>query len=1054
MRMTVACVAVCLVAEVAQSASTFQRHAIAIPRESLDLALRDLAAQTGLQIARFSDNVDSELVVGPVNGSLTPQQALDELLRGQKLKYLVINERIIAIVGWNESKPAGSSTPSHSVQPPTVLPERAVEVATAATPPMPTVEQSGVTEVMVTGSRIIRDGYDTPTPVTIVDVEIFGRSANAALADVLYTTAAFSGGQNIRAGADVPSSNQAGIAGVALRSLGGIRTLVLLDGQRSVPAVSTGVVDTNNFPQQLIARVETVTGGASAVYGSDAVAGVVNFVLDRKFTGFKAELSAGATTYGDGENWKVALARGMPFADGRGHLLLSGELVDDSGIVNGNGSRGWARTARNYYVNPSYDGVSGEPEFLLADNVFLSQATHGGIITSGPLRGIAFGEGGVPYQFNYGAGVPRDNFMSGGDYRSTLTDDAYSLAPSQKRENIFMRVAYDVSDNLNAFVQVSRGVSETYGIAFPHYQVGAGPLILSGNPFIPASVQQRMTELGLESIRIGTMNYDMPFVAVDTMRAANRFVLGAEGRLNAFNTQWTWNAYAQLGETSSSYDTRNVENIPKYALALDAVRDPVTGAIMCRSTLTDPSNGCVPWNPMGTGVNGPEAKKYLLGTAHADQTTRQIVYAAAITGKPFSNWAGPVSLALSGEFRQEKATVDSDPEAQQGAWRSGNLQPLDAGFHVAEAAVETLVPLAAKLPLIHNWDLSGAFRATDYEISGSAETWKIGMTYAPVPDVRFRGTISRDIRAPSINELFQNLNIGLTATYDPVTNTTPTHGRTQRGNLSLTPEKADSMTVGVVLQPAYLPGLSLSADYWDIDVKDAVTLITGSNTINLCYGGRPDLCSKITRVNGVITTVEQGNYNLARQKASGIDVDATYHLPLATLFADARGELEFRFTGTRYIENVTDDGIAPPDNSVGIVAGVPGRVLTATVAYEIDDLEAALSVRSFSGVVADNDFIQCRSNCPESTVHRRTFDRLGSDGATYFDASISYRLSGLLGGRGDARLFFNVRNLFNEDPELTPQIGTSGLGYVYSRSQNGRWDKLGRVLRAGLTYQF
>jgi iron complex outermembrane receptor protein len=1053
MRHAVACAIACLIAAPALPGS-FDRYAIAIPRQSLDLALRELAAQTDVQIARFSDDIDGSVMVGPVSGSLTPQQALTELLRGHRLKFLTVNDRTIAIVAADESK-AKSSPPAGAVHPTSSRGE-ATAAATPAgpAPPVDLTDAPAVTEVLVTGSRIIRDGYDTPTPVTIVDAETFARSANSSFADVLHTTAAFSGGQTIRAGADVPSSNQAGIAGVALRHLGGNRTLVLLDGQRSVPATSTGVVDTNTFPQQLIARVETVTGGASAVYGSDAVAGVVNFVLDRKFTGFKGELSGGSTTYGDGRNWKLALASGSPFAQGRGHLLLSGEWIDDDGIVNGNGPRAWARTARNYYVNPDYDGSNGQPEFLLADDVFLSQATHGGIITSGPLRGTAFGPGGTPYQFNYGAGVARDNFMSGGDYRSTLTYDAYSLAPSQKRHNVFLRLAYDVTDRLNAFVQLSRGVSQTYGIAFPHYQVGAGPLVLSGNPFIPASVQQRMDELGVESFRIGTMNYDMPFVAVDTMRSANRYVLGAEGSVDVLNTQWTWNAYAQLGETSSDYNTRNVENTFKYALALDAVRDPDTGAIVCRSTLTDPTNGCVPWNPMGIGVNSDEARRYLLGTAHADQTTRQIVYAASITGKPFSNWAGPISLALSGEYRKEEATVDSDPLARMGGWRSGNLQPLDAGFHVAEAAVETLVLLASKTPLADYWDLSAAFRATDYEISGSVETWKVGMTYSPIPGVRFRGTISRDIRAPNINELFQELNIGLTATYDPVTNTTPTHGRTQRGNLNLKPEKADSMTVGVVFQPSFVPGLSLSADYWDIDLKDAVTLIGGSQTINLCYGGRPDLCSKITRVNGVITTVEQGNYNLARQKASGIDVDATYSFPLSALVRNAHGEMLFRLNGTRYIENVTDDGISPPDDSVGTVAGVPATVLTASIACELKDLQMSLSVRSFSGVVADNDYIECQTDCPESTVHRRTFDRLGIPGGTYFDAAVSYRLPGALGGSGDTRVFFNVRNLFNEDPELTPQIGTSGLGYLYSRSQNGRWDKLGRIFRAGLVYRF
>jgi iron complex outermembrane receptor protein len=905
-------------------------------------------------------------------------------------------------------------------------------------------------EMVVTGSRIVRvDGYEAPTPLSVVDSAALAQMADASVSRTLNTMPAFGGSLTVATGARTPSSNTAGIAGVALRNLGGNRTLVLLDGQRSVPATATGIVDTNNFPQQLIARVETVTGGASAVYGSDAVAGVVNFVLDRKFTGFKGEASAGSTNYDDGRNWKVELAAGFAFADGRGHVLLSGEMADDDG-VHGVGKRGWAKTTRNYYVNPAYDGTNGEPEFLLADNVFLAQATHGGIITSGPLRGIAFGPGGVPYQFNYGINVPRDNFMSGGDYRDTLTYDSYSLAPSEKRQNIFTRVSYDLTDRLNVFVQLSRGVSETWGIAFPHYQVGAGPTVRSGNPFIPASVQAQMTELGLESFRIGTMNADMGDVPVGTTRAANRYVVGAEGKVDLFKTDWSWNFYAQLGETSSSYNTYNVENTAKYALALDAVRDPVTGDIVCRSTLTDPGNGCVPWNPMGIGVNSDEARAYLFGTAHADQTTKQTVYAASITGEPFSNWAGPVSLALSAEYREEEATVASDPVSQVGGWRSGNLIPLDAGYHVAEAAIETLVPLASGMKLVDSLDLSAAFRYTDYEISGSVETWKVGMTYSPIPDVRFRGTISRDIRAPNINELFQELNIGLTSTFDPETNTVPTHGRTQRGNLDLKPEKADSITFGVVFQPSFAPGLNLSVDYWDISVKDAITLIGGSQIINLCYNGRPDLCPKITRVNGVITTVEQGNYNMAKQDVSGYDVSASYAVPLSSLVASWRGDLSLRLTGTHYQKNITDDGLTLPDDSVGTTSQ-PATVVNATIGYTLDRFQASLTARGFSSTVLDNDYIVCRSNCPPSTTFERTMDRMHIDGAVYYDMSLSYTFDSF--GVGESRVFVNVRNLLNTDPELIPAIGTTGLPYIYSRS-GGRFDLLGRIIRAGVSFKF
>jgi outer membrane receptor protein involved in Fe transport len=927
-----------------------------------------------------------------------------------------------------------------------------------------TAEPSGATEntlvdqVFVTGSRIARsEGYEAPTPLTVLDADqLLAQTADSGVRDTLATMPVFSGGYNITTGAGLPSFNQAGLSTIELRNLGITRTLVLLDGQRSVGSLATGVVDVDNFPQQLIKRVEVVTGGASAVYGSDAVAGVVNFVLDREFTGLKADVSGGRTQYDDAETFKVALASGFGFAGGRGHVLLSGEWMENDGIVEGSGSRAWARTAKNYYVNPAYTATSGQPEFLLADNVFLSQGTHGGLITSGPLRGIAFGEGGTPYNFQYGAGVTRDLFMSGGDYESTLTDDAFSLLPSQERRNIFTRVSYDVTDNVNVFLQASRGISSTFGIAFPHYQPGSGPTVLSGNPFIPASVQQQMTALGVASFRLGTMNYDMPFVTTETTRAANRYVAGIEGNFDAWGTNWKWNGYAQIGETKSDHWTHDARVNARYSQALDAVRDPVTNEIVCRSTLTNPGNGCVPWNPMGTGVNDDAAREYLLGTAYSLQTTRQEVYAASITGEPFENWAGPVSMAFSAEHRKEEATVEPDAIAQQAGWHSGNHQLLDAGYDVSEAAIELLIPLLNNKPLVDAWDLSAAYRATEYEVSGYVSSYKLGTTYAITPDYRVRATWSRDIRAPNISELFQAQNYGLISTYDPVTNTTPTHGRTQTGNPNLKPEKADNLTVGIVAQPVFAPGLNLSIDYWTIDVQDAINLIQGQQIIPLCYQGRTDLCPRITRdANGVIVSVEQGYFNFASQKASGIDLETSYNFRTSALVDSWLGDVTLRVMGTRYFENVVDDGIVPQNDSVGTVGGTPETVVTGSVSYKLNSLTTTVTGRYFSDVVMDNDYIACTSGCPESTQHARTFDQIGVDGGFYLDLSLAYNFEDLFGGAGvSGRAYFNVRNVMNEDPELTPQVGTTGLGYIYSRSQGGRWDKLGRVYRVGMDFRF
>lgn len=927
----------------------------------------------------------------------------------------------------------------------------AASAAEDAEPATPAETDDELATITVTGSRIARESYDAPTPVTLIDDNTFASTANSSLNETLRTVPAFVGGINLTSGTGLPSFNTAGISAVNLRGLGETRTLVLLDGQRAVGSVSTGIVDVDNFPQQLIKSVEVVTGGASAVYGSDAVAGVVNFILDRDFTGFKGEVSGGETTYGDARNYKISLAGGFPFAEGRGHVLLSGEITDNEGVA-GVGDRGWARTATNYIVNPAYDGVNGQPQLLLRDNVFLSTATHGGLISTGPLRGLAFGEGGVPYMFNFGEGAG-GFFMAGGDYRATMTTDAYSLLPEHGRQNAFARVSYDLTDNVNIFAQFSRGITDSFGIAFPHYQVSGGPTVRSGNPFIPASVQEQMTALGVESFQLGTMNYDMPWVRTETERAANRYVVGAEGRFAMFDRNWKWDVYAQLGRAKSHHYTYNVRNNANYSQALDAVVHPTTGAIVCRSTLTEPNNGCQPWNPMGTGVNDALARGYVLGTAYSKQTTTQAVYAGSVTGDIIDGWAGPISIALSVEHRKEEATVHPDPVAAVSGWHSGNHMFLDAGYSVSEGAIELLVPLLRGAPLVDNWEFSAAYRRTDYEVSGGVNTWKVGSIYSMTPGFRIRTTISRDIRAPSINELFQEQNYGLISILDPESGTTVSPQRIQTGNPNLVPETADTFTAGIVLQPSFLPSLSFSADYWSISIEDSIQQILAQNIVRLCYEGFSTLCPRIYRdASNTIIRVEQGNFNIASQEASGVDIAASYSFSLSSLFERAPGDVALRLMGTRYIENVTDNKMTLPVDSIGAV-NAPKTVLTGSINYDLSRFSGGLTARYFSDVVLNNNGIQCTSGCPASTSASRTYDNKTIDGGFYLDLSLAYRLDDWLGGT-ESKVFANVRNVLNEDPSLVPSSPLEGLGYIYSRSEGGRWDKLGRVYRIGMQFRF
>jgi iron complex outermembrane receptor protein len=926
--------------------------------------------------------------------------------------------------------------------------------------------QTDLQELIVTGTRIIRDGYQAPTPLTVVTAEALAAgTATANVADTLNTMPVFANSDTPAGGVSGVSGGTQGLNVLNLRGMGGNRTLTLLDGQRSVPAVFSGGVDINNFPQQLILRVDTVTGGGSAVYGSDAVAGVVNIILDKQFTGLKGEVSGGGTTYGDDLNYKVSLAGGFDFGGGRGHVLLSAEMADREGVTPGDGGRKWNYQGWGIMTNPAYGTGPGQsrsvPEQIVRDKISLSNATHGGIIVSGPLRGIAFGHGGVPYQFNYGP-LTLDPWMRGGDWESTEIrhDRSGSLEPENTRHNAFFRIAYDVTDNVNVHAQALWGDNITYTATWPPFQAGNGATILSGNPFIPATVQAQMTALGLTSFRIGSMNYDMPTVGNLAKRITNRYVVGADGKFDAADTTWSWNAYYQYGKTRATTDVENVLNMTRWALATDAVRAP-NGQIVCRSTLTNPTNGCVPWNNLGTGVNDVAGLKYITGLSHVNQNISQNVFAGSITGEPFSTWAGPVSLALSAEHRSEKAVGKPDPAQGTFTWFAGNFSPFAGKTKVTEGAAEAVVPLAKGESWADTLDVNGAIRITDYQLSGMVTTWKGGAVYAPIPEIKFRGTISRDIRAPSFNELFAVNNSGFRSAFDPFTNTTPQFFGENRGNLNLRPEKADTREVGIILSPSFMSGLTVSVDYWHIKLKDAVGSAGDNDVLAYCFQGRTEFCAAIQRDGaGIITKLTQQPFNLAAQEKAGIDVEGSYSTSVSDLISAWSGDLSLRTQWTFYTKSTLDEGLgAGPFSTLGNAgAGTAGSLLngpprwrsTTTLGYALDALKTSLTFRWQSSGHIDGRYIVCSTACPVSGAIAKTIEQNYTPGFFYIDASLAYTWE--IGG-SEVETFFNVRNLMNTDPGIVPQ-GPTNFTYVFplSRSHVG-YDILGRVMRAGVRFR-
>ena len=937
--------------------------------------------------------------------------------------------------------------------------------------PAPQAAQAPVEEIVVTGTRVVRDGYEAPTPLTVVGVEQIQNSATPNIADFVNTLPSMAGSATPQTSQQTVSAGTAGINTINLRNIGANRTLVLLDGQRNAPSTVTGAVDVNNIPQTLISRVDVVTGGASAAYGSDALSGVINFVLDKKFTGIKGEVSGGVTTYGDDRNWKVSLTGGIPFAADRGHVLLSAEAVRTDGILNGY-NRDWINQGANILLNPAYGTGPGQstsvPQQLVRTRVGVAQATPGSIITSGPLKGIYFGPGGVPAQYNYGDLVSPSIWNIGGDWKSTIKSPDQSLDSPTTRHSLFTRAAFDVTDNINVYLQYAWNYASVYSVDNYTYNI-ANISLKADNAFFPASVASQIAANKLTSVLIGTMNQDLGVFGTLNNRTTRRFVAGAEGKFDAFDTGWSWNFYFQKGATHSSEHTTGVAQRDKYTNAIDAVRN-AQGLIVCRVTLTNPNSGCVPWNLLGIGVNSAAGLNYIQGGTSGNSMSKpgqasrvqhfeENVYAVSITGEPFSTWAGPVSIATGVENRLEKVFGVSDPDSLRNNWQFGNFLPNFGRYTVTEGFVETVIPLAKDAVWARAFDLNAAIRATSYSTSGYVTTWKVGATWTLIDDIRFRGTRSRDIRAPNLSELFAAGTANTNTVFDRFNNNLNTQDQgAVVGNSALKPEVADTTGLGVVLTPQFFPGFNASFDYYNIEISDAIGTVTAQQIVDFCFQGNQAYCPAIIRgvQNGVnvITQIRITPFNLVNETNRGYDIEASYRTSLDTINSDWAGNMTLRFLATHYLKRYRNNGINPATDTVGQNSdgGPPHWRYTGDVTWSNDPITASLSMRGVSAGVYNTSYIECTSGCPVSTTTNPTQDTNHLNGAMYFDLALSYKVAHIADNGYDADVFLNVRNIANSDPVIVHQ-GPGGSSFLTINTAREVYDSLGRVFRAGVRFK-
>ena len=1040
----------------APAAAAQQPRSFDISAGDLGPALNAFARQANREIVFASTMVAGKRTRG-VRGSLDPNAALQMLLQGTGLRAeggSVLTLRKVA-----EPQTIARREPTSFESAPAAETRSDDRVSSVQSQPVttPQEEEPVGAELVVTGSRIVRNGNQAPTPTTVLSADDIQERNPTNIADYITQLPSMGTGNTPRT-TTLFANATGGANQLSARDLGVNRTLVLLDGRRVVGSGMSPAVDVNLLPQNLVQRVDVVTGGASAAYGSDAVAGVVNFILDTKFTGLKGSLNLSQTDYSDGRVVSGDLAYGAKFAGDRGHILLSGSYFKGEGIDFFYHTRDWFQPGLRLMNNPTWTATNGQPGQIVRTDAGYN-STPGGVIPSGPLAGTVFGPGGTIGTFVLGP-IQQGQVQAGGTVESMPIRG--TLMPDDEHWSVYGRASYELTDNITAIFEASYAGNDTVNWSAVYNRQGATAITINRtNPFIPVLTQQAMDQAGVTSFQMARLFYDMintPGTHIGEAgynRRQDRILAALEGN---FLGSGKWRAYYQRGHSDVWY-TRDNNLIPsRFNLAIDAIANPATGGVagvaagapICRSTLTNPTNGCVPMNLFGEGSLGAASVAWVTGYSEGRQTRQDLdfyqdVWSIDAQYNPFSTWAGPVSIAAGFEYRKESFSSTADEYSLLSLWNVGNFKGASNGYNVKEFFGEILVPLLSDSAVAKRLEINGAVRRTDYSTSGAVTTWKAGVTWEINDDLRLRGTRSRDIRAPNLNDLFApssqfvNAYLDRTQTGSPQVPNITLSG----GNPNLTPEIADTWTAGGIYQPRWLPGFSLSVDWYKIDIKDAITAVGAQQIIDMCYGfnrpQNPAACGSIVLAPGasnlVNATIFTSGINAQNVAVEGIDYEASYRANLDSISSSLPGALSLRLLVSQRLKDETNlpGDVAPP--TLGTVGSLKWRgLMTAT--YAVGPSRTTLTTRYLGSGKITNQPETSRTGIAEALNH--------VDPVWYFELAENFDIN--VGNR-KVTLFGVVENLFDRDPEPIPSSGTSfGTSAPY--------DLLGRTYRLGLRFKF
>jgi len=1001
----------------------------------------------------------------------------------------------------------------------------------AGTTSTPTPEST----IVVTGSRLITNNMTSPVPVTAVQAEELEAMDPGALIASVSQLPQFINNTTPN------NSNffvRGGTGNLNLRGLGQNRTLTLLNGRR-VPATSAfGGVDINLFPEAMISGLETVTGGASAQYGTDAVAGVVNFLLDTNFTGLEAEIQGGITNEGDGENWEAKLAYGMDIGD-RGHFVVAGSYADQNGVhditsrdwynstgaVQVNGV--WGDYADTHSMSASFDGIISSPNAAINGLAFRSDGTYAPLVLGTPRSGSVGG-----------AGPSAGRMVGGGG--DDLNSERFTLYPDTDRWSVFAYGDYDLTDNFKVFGQYMHGYNHQFQYVIPGGSLFGSPTaitIFQDNAFLPDALRQTMVDNNIQSFllrRAGSME-DIGNLYFEDKINQDVGTVGFESDIetDGMFDGWEVDGYYQYGKSKRVWDQVSLR-VDRIFPAVDAIRNS-SGQIVCRvSTFTAGAAafpGCQPLNLFGRGNASPEAVDWVLGNEPGVNVNTPLYFAnlgftgetyeytsskpkrnittfdqhfaeISARGELWKGWgAGAISLAVGASYRNESiyqvvqdtanqasnhdvgpagspipgeyhpcstnATVNAAlglrgvnaPDCNNTvAHQFSKVSNIQGDAEVWEAFAETLVPLfdsgngqSATLNLAGRW--------ADYSGSGTIWAYKGGLDVSVVDGLRLRGTYSRDVRAGNLSERFDKTG-GAGNVTDPRTAAeNPTWGGQtylvtifSGGNPNISPEKADTFTAGVVVQPNFLPGFSASVDWFSVDIEDAIATVGTNEVARRCFeDGEQQFCDLVTtdpsQADKIILVGNQF-VNVAQSSVEGIDAEIGYTTPITLMGGDeqlsARAFLSWLLdrsdvgaTGvTTRFDGLT--GIAPDTGAVGVFPHFRG---TGNLNYTNGPFTMFLQGRYIGGgkrTYAIGGAGPNASNIADNTV----------PSVFYADVRASYEFD--ISGH-TVELWGSINNLFDKSPPVTGTYSTfTGTSTQYNATL---FDVLGRRYTMGLRFR-